>query len=296
MVAVVAAVDNDWQGKWPATRALMVANRHAMMKADGGQQCNNQPTKGAAKAGGGGNGNSGGSNNDGDSGDGNDNGGNSDDDEDDKDNDDDNAEDDVDLVGSGSGSGGIGGNEDNKGGHRTAVPIVVIRMRTMILAAAATMALTMRWAIPLLSNCAPSLLSSSCFVSLLPLSSSSFVSPSPLRPAAVVAAFALPRQSSTVRQQRQGMMRLSSGKEEDAGSNPDNDVDSDGGDDDSIGIATATATAAMTTTTATAVYVLCLQRRGKRHAGPLQWDVQSARNLFAKSAAKRGMTNMHNFT
>ncbi len=40
----------------------------------------------------------------------------------------------------------------------------------------------------------------------------------------------------------------------------------------------------------------CWQRRGRRHAEPLQWDAQSARNLFAKSAGKRGMINMHNFT
>jgi len=36
--------------------------------------------------------------------------------------------------------------------------------------------------------------------------------------------------------------------------------------------------------------------RGRRGAELLRWDVQSARNLFAKSAGKRGMINMHNFT
>jgi hypothetical protein len=82
-----------------------------------------------------------------------------------------------------------------------------------------------------------------------------------------------------------------------ASNDPDNNIDSDGGDNNSIGIATAAAAAAVTTTvTATAVYVLCLQRRGKRHAGPLQWDVQSASILFAKSVGTRGMINMHNFT
>ena len=91
-------------------------------------------------------------------------------------------------------------------------------------------------------------------------------------------------------------MRPSSGKKEDASNDPDNDIHYDGGDDDSIRIATTAATAAKTTTTLTAVYVLCLQRRGRRHAKPLQWDVQSARNLFAKSAGKRDMINMHKFT
>ena len=56
-VVVVAAVD-DRQRKRPATRASTVAWRHVMTKVDGRQQCNNQPTKGSAKAGGGGGSNS----------------------------------------------------------------------------------------------------------------------------------------------------------------------------------------------------------------------------------------------
>ena len=44
--AAVAAVDNNWLQEWPATNALTVAGRHAMTKADGGQQHNNQPMKG----------------------------------------------------------------------------------------------------------------------------------------------------------------------------------------------------------------------------------------------------------
>jgi hypothetical protein len=61
--AVVAAVDDNWRQKRPAARALMVAWRHAMTKADGREKCNNQPTTGESKAGigGGGNGNSNGS-------------------------------------------------------------------------------------------------------------------------------------------------------------------------------------------------------------------------------------------
>jgi len=39
-----------------------------------------------------------------------------------------------------------------------------------------------------------------------------------------------------------------------------------------------------------------MQRIGGRQAEPLVWDVRSARSLFAKSAGKRGMINMHNFT
>ena len=193
----MVAVDDNWWGKRPAMRVLMLANRHATMKADGGQQCKNQPTKGAAKAGGGGDGDSGGSGDDGDSGGGNDNGGDSDDDVDNKDNNDDNDEDDNNLVGSGSGSGGIVGNENNEGGHRTAIPIVVIRMTTMILAAAIATTSTMRWTITLPYNRAPSLSLPSCFVSLLPLSSSSFASPSPSRPTVAAAAFALPQRSLT---------------------------------------------------------------------------------------------------
>jgi hypothetical protein len=54
--AAVAAVDNNWQRKRPATRALTVAWQHAMTKADGGKQCNNQPMMGEAKASGGGGG------------------------------------------------------------------------------------------------------------------------------------------------------------------------------------------------------------------------------------------------
>ncbi len=82
-VAAVAVVDNNWRQKRPATRALRVAQWHAMAKANSGQQRINQPTMGAAKmgSGGGGDGNSNGSSNDGNnggSGGGKDNGGNSD--------------------------------------------------------------------------------------------------------------------------------------------------------------------------------------------------------------------------
>jgi hypothetical protein len=61
-VAVVALEDN-WRQKRLATRALMVAWRRAMTKADGRKQCNNQPMTRAVKAGvdGGGNGDSNGS-------------------------------------------------------------------------------------------------------------------------------------------------------------------------------------------------------------------------------------------
>jgi hypothetical protein len=81
--AAVVAVDNNWQWKQPATRALTVAWWRVMTKADSGQQCNNQPTTGAVKAGGGGGGD-GDSNGSGDKGDnggssgGKDNGGHSD--------------------------------------------------------------------------------------------------------------------------------------------------------------------------------------------------------------------------
>ncbi len=66
-VAAVVAMDNGWGQKRPATRAPTVAGGCAMTKADSGQQCNNQPTMGAAKVGGGGggNGDSNGSSNDG---------------------------------------------------------------------------------------------------------------------------------------------------------------------------------------------------------------------------------------
>ena len=39
-----------------------------------------------------------------------------------------------------------------------------------------------------------------------------------------------------------------------------------------------------------------VQRRGRRHAEALRWDVQSARSPFAKSAGKKGAINMHDFT
>ncbi len=38
----VAALDNNWCQKRPAMRALTVLSWHAMTKADGGRQCNNQ--------------------------------------------------------------------------------------------------------------------------------------------------------------------------------------------------------------------------------------------------------------
>ncbi len=58
--AVVAAVDDNWQLKWQATKVSTVALQHAMTKADGRKQCNNQPMTGESKAGidGGGNGDS----------------------------------------------------------------------------------------------------------------------------------------------------------------------------------------------------------------------------------------------
>ena len=40
----------------------------------------------------------------------------------------------------------------------------------------------------------------------------------------------------------------------------------------------------------------CWQRRERTGAEPLLWDVQSARNLFAKSAGKRGTISMHKIT
>jgi hypothetical protein len=62
--AAVVAVDDNWQQKWPETRASTVAWQHAMTKADGRKQRNNQPMMGAVKAdiGGGSNGNRDGSN------------------------------------------------------------------------------------------------------------------------------------------------------------------------------------------------------------------------------------------
>ncbi len=39
-----------------------------------------------------------------------------------------------------------------------------------------------------------------------------------------------------------------------------------------------------------------VQRRDRRGAEPLLWDVQSAKNPLAKSAGKRGTINMHKFT
>jgi hypothetical protein len=57
--AAVTAVDNNWRRKLPATRALTVAWRRAMTKADSRKHCNNQPTM--AGGGGGGNGDSDGS-------------------------------------------------------------------------------------------------------------------------------------------------------------------------------------------------------------------------------------------
>ncbi len=61
--AAVAAVDNNWRQKQPAKRALTVALRRAMTKADGRKRSNNQPMMGAVKAGigGGGDGDSNGS-------------------------------------------------------------------------------------------------------------------------------------------------------------------------------------------------------------------------------------------
>jgi hypothetical protein len=61
--AAVAAVDDNWQLKRPAIKALTVAWQHAMTKADGRKQCNNQPMTGKSKAGigGGGDGDSNGS-------------------------------------------------------------------------------------------------------------------------------------------------------------------------------------------------------------------------------------------
>jgi hypothetical protein len=53
-LAAMVTMDNDWRQKRPATRAVTVPWKHAMTKADGGKQRNNQPTKGSAKAGGGG--------------------------------------------------------------------------------------------------------------------------------------------------------------------------------------------------------------------------------------------------
>ena len=41
-VATVAAVEDNYRQKRPATRAMTVTWRHAMTKSDGGQQCNNQ--------------------------------------------------------------------------------------------------------------------------------------------------------------------------------------------------------------------------------------------------------------
>ena len=40
-----------WSQNWLATRVSTVARWHTMTKAGSGQQCNNQPVKGAAKAG-----------------------------------------------------------------------------------------------------------------------------------------------------------------------------------------------------------------------------------------------------
>jgi hypothetical protein len=45
-----------------------------------------------------------------------------------------------------------------------------------------------------------------------------------------------------------------------------------------------------------AVAVVAAVERERTGAEPLLWDVQSGRNLFAKSAGKRGMISMHEIT
>ncbi len=49
--AAVAAVDDNWQLKRPATKASTVALQRAMTKADGRKQRNNQPMMGESKTG-----------------------------------------------------------------------------------------------------------------------------------------------------------------------------------------------------------------------------------------------------